>query len=259
MLAMAAFEERLRACISQAGSRLDLWVEFIKSVNIQRMAEIGVYRGDFAQGIMTACECLTAYYMIDPWRHLEDWNKPANRDHAALEQYFNETMAKTDFAATKRIVLRGKTTEVAEKLADQELDFVYIDGDHTLKGIAIDLIRLYPKVRTGGFVGGDDFNGSIWEHKSEFEPTLVFPFAVYFAEAVGARIYALPYSQFCLQKASEARFEFVDLTGYYGDLSLRDQVTLAKLLKIRMWERFPGVMSVVRKAREVLFRKNGSK
>jgi hypothetical protein len=259
MLAMVAVEERLRACVSQAGSRLDLWVEFINSMNIQRMAEIGVYRGDFAQGIMKACECLTAYYMIDPWRHLEDWNKPANHDHAVLEQYFHETMAKTNFAGTKRIVLRGKTTEVAEKLADGELDFVYIDGDHTLKGIAIDLVRLYPKVRTGGFVGGDDFNSSIWKHKTEFEPTLVFPFAVYFAEAVGARIYALPYSQFCLQKASEPRFEFVDLTGYYGDLNLRDQVTLAKLVKVKMWERFPGIMSLVRKTRDVLFRKNRSK
>jgi hypothetical protein len=25
------------------------------------------------------------------------------------------------------------------------LDFAYIDADHTLKGIAIDLIRVYPK------------------------------------------------------------------------------------------------------------------
>jgi len=258
MLAMGAVDDRLRACVSQAGSRLDLWVEFKKSMNIERMAEIGVYRGDFAQGILTACETMKAYYMIDPWRHLDNWNKPSNHEHAVLEQCFHETMRKTDFAATKRIVLRGKTTEVAEKLADGELDFVYIDGDHTLRGIAIDLIRLYAKVRTGGFVGGDDFNNSIWEHKTEFEPTLVFPFAVYFAEAVGARIYALPYSQFCLQKASESRFEFIDLTAHYGDLSLRDQVTLPKLLKIRMWERFPGVMSVVRKTRNVFLRKNPS-
>jgi len=88
---------------------------------------------------MTASESLTAYYMIDPWRHLEDWNKPANHEHAVLD--FQETVAKTDFAATKRILLRGKTTEVAEKLADGELDFVYIDGDRTLQGIAIDLMR----------------------------------------------------------------------------------------------------------------------
>lgn len=223
------------------------------------MAEIGVYRGDFAQGILTACERLTAYYMVDPWRHLENWNKPANHEHSVLEQYYHETMSKTDFAAKKRFVLRGTTTEVAETLADGDLDFVYIDGGHTLKGIAIDLIRLYPKVRTGGFVGGDDFNSSIWEHKSAFEPTLVFPFAVHFAEAVSAKIYALPYSQFCIQKASEARFEFIDLTGCYGDLSLRGQVTLEKLLKIRMGEHLPGVMSVVRKTENALRRKNRSR
>jgi hypothetical protein len=97
---------------------------------------------------------------------------------------------------------RRQTSDLAgqdyrsDQIADGGLDFAYIDADHTLKGIAIDLIRVYPKVRSGGFLGGDDFTRSVWEHNTRFEPTLVFPFAVYFAEAVGATIYALPYSQF---------------------------------------------------------------
>jgi len=154
------------------------------------------------------CECLTAYYMIDPWRHLNDWNKPANQDDAVLGVFLRETKTKTDFAAAKRFILRGKTTEVIEQIRNNELDLAYIDADHTLKGIAIDLIRVYPKVRTGGFLGGDDFARSVWEHKTTFEPTLVFPFAVYFAETVGATICALPYSQFCLQKGNGAGIRF---------------------------------------------------
>jgi hypothetical protein len=59
----------------------------------------------------------------------------------------------------------------------------------------------------------------------------VFPFAVYFAEAVGATIYALPYSQFCLQKTKCEEFTFVHLTGQYDDVGLRDQFTPEKLLK----------------------------
>jgi Methyltransferase domain len=226
----------------------------IQSLGVQQMAEIGVYRGDFAAEVLKHCQSLTAYYMIDPWRHLPDWNKPANQDNAVFEEFFREVNSKTDFAASKRVILRGKTTEVIDEILDGELDFAYIDGDHTLKGIAIDLISIYPKVRPGGFVGGDDFTRSVWEHKTSFEPTLVFPFAVYFAEAVGATIYALPYSQFCLQKASSPQFAFVDLTGQYDNVSLRDQLTPGKVFKLLMWERLPILMRVARKARALFLR-----
>ena len=248
------FEQVLTTCISKSRSRLELWVQFIQSTGVQRMAEIGVYRGDFAADVLRHCECLTAYYMIDPWRHLSDWNKPANHDDAVLDELFRETKAKTDFAAAKRVILRGQTTEVIEQIPDGELDLAYVDADHTLKGITIDLIRLYPKVRAGGFLGGDDFNTSVWEHNSSFEPTLVFPFAVYFAEATGSTIYALPYSQFCLHKSNGARFAFVDLTGKYGDVGLRNQFTPEKLFKLTMWERFPRLMRVTRKTRDLLLK-----
>ena len=133
-----------------------------------------------------------------------------------------------------------------------KLDFAYIDADHTLKGIAIDLIRVYPKVRAGGFLGGDDFTRSVWEHNTRFEPTLVFPFAVYFAEAVDATIYALPYSQFCLQKTSASQFAFVDLTGLYDDVGLQNQFAPEKLLKLAAGERFPRLLRVARKIRGLL-------
>ncbi len=245
-------EQVLTDCISNSHSRLDLWVEFIRSAGIRRMAEVGVYRGDFAKTVLQQCDGLTRYYMIDPWKHLSGWNKPANQDDAMFGQFFQEVKEKTDFAAAKRVVLRGKTTEVIDQIPDGELDLAYIDADHTLKGIAIDLIRVYPKVRDGGFVAGDDFSPTIWEHKTRFEPTLVFPFAVYFAEAVGATIYALPYSQFCLQKTAASQFAFVDLTGQYGDLGLRTQFTPAKVLKLTIAERFPRLSRIARKTRALL-------
>lgn len=239
----------LSQCASGSHSRADLWANFIRFQGVRRMAEIGVYRGDFAAEILRRCEGVTAYYMVDPWRHLSDWNKPANREDAALESFFEETKSKTNFADSRRTILRGKTTEVIERIPDSELDFAYIDADHTLRGIAIDLIRVYPKVRIGGFVGGDDFNRSIWGHGTAFEPTLVFPFAVYFAEAVGATIYGLPYSQFCLQKSEAGQFAFIDLTGAYDQVGMRDQFTPERLFKLMMGTRFPRLMNVARKTR----------
>lgn len=111
-------------------------------------------------------------------------------------------------------------------------------------------------MRVGGFLTGDDFSSSIWEHKTTFEPTLVFPLAVHFAEAVGATIFALPYSQFCMQKNGEKRFSFVDLTGDYGDITLRNQVAPEALLKLAAWERFPKIMSILSKTKSVFSRRS---
>ncbi len=251
---MEMLRDRLGAIASRSESRETFWVEFVNSFALKQAAEIGVYRGDFAQVLLASCAGLTRYYMIDPWKHLADWNKPANHPDAQLEAYYQEAKGKTEFAGAKRSILRGKTVDVIDQIQDQTLDFAYIDGDHTLKGISIDMICVYPKLRVGGFLTGDDFTRSIWEHKTAFEPTLVFPFAVYFAEAVGATIFSLPHSQFCVQKTAERCFSFVDLTGEYGDTTLRNQVAPEKVLKTAMWERFPAIMGFLHKSKTLLSR-----
>ena len=218
----------IEECADQSDSRFDLWIRFVKSIKAKNIAEVGVYRGNYAAKLLERCESIEKYYMIDPWRHLDGWNKPANKSDDVFEQFLSETKTKTDFASDKRIILRGKTTDVIEKIPDGELDFCYIDGDHTLKGITIDLIRVYPKIRSAGYIGGDDFSRTIWEHPTNFEPTLVFPFAVHFAEAVGAPIYALPHSQFLIEKNFNQSFSFTDITGHYNDISLRDQLRQIK-------------------------------
>lgn len=242
----------LETCIAKSQSRTDLWIEFIRSAQVRRMVEVGVYQGEFAETVLRNCESVLKYYMVDPWKHLDDWNKPSNQSDAVFEDFLRTTKERTEFAANRRVILRGKTTDVIDQIPDGELDFAYVDGDHTLKGIAIDLIRVFPKVKLGGYIGGDDFTSNMWQHRIKFEPTLVFPFAVYFAEAVGATIYALPYSQFCLRKTQEENFKFIDLTGQYGDPQLRSQLAPERMLKLSLGERFPRLTRVLNKARRLI-------
>jgi hypothetical protein len=243
---MNTSEQIIKECVAQSRSRGDLWIHFLQLTKAKRMVEVGVYKGDFASKLLKECDSIEKYYMIDPWRHLDNWNKPANQNDDVFEQFLSETKSKTDFAAGKRIILRGKTTEIVEKIPDGELDFAYIDGDHTLKGIAIDLIRIFPKIRVGGWIGGDDFSRTVWQHSTTFEPTLVFPFAVYFAEAVGAPIYALPNNQFLLEKVDVQGPTFIDLTGRYDDVSLRGQFHPDEVLKLKQTGIFPLAKNVAR-------------
>lgn len=221
---MQLSEQKIRELADEAPKRLDLWVSFLDAMGVDVMAEVGVYRGDFAARMLADCASLSRYYMIDPWRHLDDWNKPANKTDGTFERFYREVLSKTEAQADKRVVLRGRTVDVVDQIGEAELDFAYIDADHTLRGITTDLMKIYPKVRVGGWIGGDDFCRSIFQHPEQFEPTLVFPYAVYFAEAVGARIFALPHRQFLIEKSGDAEHEFVDLTGAYPATTLKAQL-----------------------------------
>lgn len=216
-------KETLLKLIEKSQNRVMFCIELINEFNLNAVAEIGVYKGDFAKQLLEKSNGIKTYTMIDPWRNLSDWNKPCNKDNNSFENFYKETINKTDFAKEKRKVLRGKTTEVIDELEDESFDFVYIDGDHTLRGITIDLINFWPKLKPNGFIVGDDFSPSIWQHNREFEPTMVFPFAVYFAEAVNTKIFGLNFNQFLIAK-NQTEFQFIDLTsGKYKNLELRTQ------------------------------------
>jgi hypothetical protein len=221
--------------VEQADNRLALWGNFLNQIDARTVAEIGVYKGKFAQSILKQCSSIDKYYMVDPWRNLEDWNKPANQTSEEFQNILNQALSLTDFAKEKRIILRGRTSEVISQIPDRSLDFVYIDGDHTLKGITIDLIQVLPKVKEGGFIGGDDFCSSIWQHSKKFEPTFVFPYSVYFAEAINTKIYAFPHKQFLIQipfHSEQTSFEFIDRTQEYQSTEISKLIKSGWIKKI---------------------------
>lgn len=224
--------EDLIALISAATGprREELLARILQDVHARTILELGVWRGAFAEHVLKQCPYIVRYYMLDPWQHLDHWNKPSNVDQQTFDAIHAEAMARTDFARERRIVLRGTTTEMIDQIPDEALDVAYIDGDHTLRGITIDLIRTYPKVRAGGILGGDDYTRSIWQHAENFEPSLVCPFAAYFAESQGAPLVILPHNQFTIIKPSESgkHFRVIDMSQRYGERTLLSQLRSAQ-------------------------------
>lgn len=202
-------------------SRFDLWMQVIDEISAKNICEIGVWKGEFAEEILSKCKSISQYNMIDPWANLPDWNKPFNINTQAFGEIYKEAMNRIQPYSEKVKVLIGRTKDRIGDIEDQSLDFVYIDGDHTLRGITIDLHKILPKVKVGGIIAGDDFVNTPWQHSIDYEPTLVCPYAVYFAEAQDLPIVALPFNQFAIQKVSgNESFKFIDLTGMYSDISL---------------------------------------
>jgi hypothetical protein len=216
----------IQAIAADALNREEMWHRILEQERVADMAEVGVWRGQFAAHLLGQCSSIRTYTMIDPWRALPDWHKPANTDDAAFANIHAEAMARTDFAADKRRVLRCTTREAAPKIAPESLDMAYIDGDHTLRGITLDLMLMYEKLRPGGLLAGDDFVKSIWQHGPDYDPTFVCPYAIYFAEAVDVPIIALPFSQFLMIKDSSLGFELIHFTGGYRNLRLNQMVRM---------------------------------
>jgi hypothetical protein len=228
----------LTTIVGSRHSRLDLWRSLLAACEVRCAAEIGVWEGDFASEMLCSCPSIATYYMIDPWAHLEEWNKPFNVSQEEFEQVYRKAMDRTAFAADRRKVLRGKALDVIDRIPDRSLDFAYVDGDHTLQGITADLIGIFPKMKPGAIIGGDDFRPTPWSQGVRFEPTLVFPFAVHFALAIRATVYALPFEQFLIvvpSLQSREPSQFVDLTGEYRSLNLRDLLVPPVRTALSVW------------------------
>ena len=116
-------------------NRLTLWKAILSALSVTNMAEVGVWKGDFAATMLEGVPSIKRYVMADPWRHLENWKKPFNVEDDIFSAVYNETMNRTAPFSEKRMVLRGMSVEVADAVPDNSLDFAYIDGDHSYNGL----------------------------------------------------------------------------------------------------------------------------
>lgn len=117
-------------------------VQYIKNNNMNRSlvgCEIGVMYGDNALNMLLNLP-LERLYLIDP-----NLYKARNR----LKK-FNH----------KIVELPWRSDIAVSNIADESLDFCYIDGDHSYEGVKRDIELYYPKLKWGGVLGGHDFSGT---------------------------------------------------------------------------------------------------
>lgn len=55
------------------------------------------------------------------------------------------------------IMVKGTSMDVVDLIADNSLDWIYIDGDHSYKGVKEDMNGWFSKVRKGGIISGHDY------------------------------------------------------------------------------------------------------
>jgi hypothetical protein len=129
-------------------------------------AEIGVCGGEHAISLLKTLD-IDKLYLIDPYTMYEEYTE--GQKHYGKDQ---RKLSETEIAAKKilsehesKIVWIKELSSDAVNFIVEELDFVYIDGNHAESFVMADIQNYYPLVKNGGLIGGHDFyNGFQTEH-----------------------------------------------------------------------------------------------
>jgi len=117
-------------------------VNIVEKINPERIMEIGILMGGslkFWEQILPEGGLLIG---LDHWRHMRAWD--FDESDRQIEVIYKDSKDET-------------AVDDVKKLLDGELlDFLYIDGNHTISYVKNDFERYEPLVRKGGIVAFDD-------------------------------------------------------------------------------------------------------
>ena len=96
-------------------------------------------------------------YLIDPYEGYWDGGKDNKFRGPAYMRKTKITM-KHDLENYKDKIknIYAKSSDAIKDIPDN-IDFIYIDGDHSYEAVSSDINLYYNKVRKGGIFGGDDY------------------------------------------------------------------------------------------------------
>lgn len=130
--------------------------ELFAELNFTQGAEVGVDRGAYSE---TLCKANPKLHLIaiDAWS-TDAFEDPANRTKTMEIQVENHYQD-----AVRRLgnyncdIMREESQAAVKKIADNSLNFVYLDADHNFAKIASDLYQWLKKIKVGGIISGHDY------------------------------------------------------------------------------------------------------
>lgn len=130
--------------------------------NPAKIAEIGCWYG--ASTIYLADEIKrrlkpVTLYAIDTWKgsaNESQMDAPLKENNGDIYHVFMDNVAKCG-VMHYITPMRMSSVEAASKFADGELNFAFIDGDHSCDSVKADLEAYYPKIHYNSTLAGHDF------------------------------------------------------------------------------------------------------
>jgi len=143
------------------------WDEILKRIPENKEvcgAEIGIFKGYNAREIIRN-RPLIKHIMVDPWSgtnkdksYIESGSDDSKLNQTEFDRCFNITMIRVGPWIERTKIMRMKSVDASRKIADNSLDYVFIDADHSYKGVKKDIEFWWPKIKLGGWIGGHDYD-----------------------------------------------------------------------------------------------------
>lgn len=137
------------------GKAYGLFGKVVQEKELKVGAEIGVAFGGHAESLLKI-PTLEKLYGVDPYLHMENYNDPMNLPQLEFDQLYQYTLDRLSSFAEKYRHIRKPSIDAVNDIVGQ-IDFVYIDADHSFQGVLRDLTVWFPKVTKGGIIGGHDY------------------------------------------------------------------------------------------------------
>ncbi|GAF91208.1 unnamed protein product, partial [marine sediment metagenome] len=113
--------------------------------------EIGVQNGVNALSVLQNLP-IKMLYLVDPYEAYIDYDGCHYPD---MDEIFLDARERLSGFNDKIKFVKEYSVKASEILSDN-LDFVYIDGNHSYEFVKQDIMCWFPKVRVGGVLGGHD-------------------------------------------------------------------------------------------------------
>ena len=126
--------------------------EFFVEMGYKVGAEIGTRQGLYAEVI---CKAGLKLYCVDPWLDYPDYSTGRPEWQSQLNSQYEET--KKRLAPYNVNYIRKLSMDALNDIADESLDFVYIDGNHDFVYVINDIHEWSKKVKKGGCISGHDY------------------------------------------------------------------------------------------------------
>jgi len=120
-------------------------------------AEVGVKFGEHANILLSNWKSCKSFQLVDLWEHQENYIDASNTDSQQQERTYQAAVNKLEKWSHKTTFHRMLSTEAAQKMATNSLDFVYVDARHDYCGVREDMEVYWPKLRPGAIMAGHDF------------------------------------------------------------------------------------------------------
>lgn len=115
--------------------------------------EVGVDRGDFSKVLLRNSLC-SKLYCVDPYTSYDDYTDAINT--VTGDHLFQNTRDTLQSEFKDRVEMVRAFSKDAISVVPDQLDFVYIDANHSYKYVLQDLKLWYSKLKMNGVLAGDD-------------------------------------------------------------------------------------------------------